>query len=345
MNNKMINFDPAQYAEDFARHGYVHIRQGVTQEFYTKLVSQVEGDLRARSMKEFALGNKQQAKYEFPSDGDYVHEFFDAVGKVCGLKPSELVLSERHIKAYQADAEPEPLAHKDRFASQISVGISVHVQKGSTLVLYPDEMTDANPFNSSKELRASLGRDRYPELAFKNMHRVEIQDSPGDVIMFHGNSFWHLRKNAALTTMLYLKLNAFNCDPLGEDPRTEEYRIRTRAAVAMGDSQIEQLVPLIGRRVDHIQRYYSRNWDEVLGVVLWNEDHFTIDEQEFALLRAMDGKRELRTIFQSLNANGDQGTLLHKVRRLADRGVIDLVNREQDQSSAVEAFEERVIAA
>ena len=325
----MINFDPGQYIEAFARDGYVHIRQGVTEEFYSKLLNQVEENLRARSMKQFALGNKQQAMYSFPSDGDYVQEFFEAVGTVCGLEPKDLVFSERHIKAYQADAEPAPRAHKDRFASQISVGISVHVQKGSTLILYPDEMTEVNPFNSTKEYWASLGPDGYPEEALKSMRRVEIQDSPGDMIMFHGNSFWHLRKNAALTTMLYMKVNAFNCDPLGEDPYSEEFRNHTQKSIALDDGQLEQLVPLIGRRVDCFHRHYNRDWKEVLGVVLWNEDHLTIDEQEFALLQAVDGKRNLKAIVPSLNSNGNQGNVFQWVRRLADRGVIDLVEQKQ----------------
>jgi hypothetical protein len=329
MNNKMINFDPAQYSEAFARDGYVHIRQGVTEEFYAKMLNQVEENIRARSMKEFALGSKQQAIYEFPSDGDYVKEFFDAVGKVCGLEPSDLLFSERHIKAYQADAEPAPRAHKDRYASQISVGISVHVQQGSTLVLYPDEMTDVNPFNSTKELWSSLGPDGYPEEALKSMRSVEIQDSPGDMIIFHGNSFWHLRKNAALTTMVYLKLNAFNCDPLGEDPSSEAFRNHTQKSIALDDGQLEQLVPMIGRRVDCFHRHYNRDWKEVLGVVLWNEDQLTIDEQEFSLLQAVDGKRNLKTILPSLNSNGNHGDVFQKVRRLADLGVLDLVEQRQ----------------
>lgn len=345
MNNKMVNFDPAQYSEAFARQGYVHIPQGVTEEYYTRLANHVDANFLSNTMKDYAIGDKQQAKYEFPDDGDYVQEFFDAVARVCGFKAGQLVLSERHIKAYDADAVPNPPAHKDRFASQISVGISVHVKEGSTLVLYPHEKRDVNPFNSSTRLRASLSPEGYPEPVLKNMRSVEIQDSPRDVIIFHGNNTWHLRKNAARTTMLYLKLNVFNCDPLGEDPFTEEYRKQTQNAIAMEDGELEQYVPLIGRRVDYIHRYYNRDWNEVLGVVLWNENHFTIDEQEFALLKAADGKHELKTILPSLNSNGDQGTLLQKVRRLADRGVIDLVKPEQDHSTPVEVFDERAISA
>ena len=103
------------------------------------------------------------------------------------------MLSERHVKAYDADAASEPHAHKDRFASQISVGLSVHVKPGSTLVLYPYEETETNPFNTSVQLRASLSPDRYPEPRLKKAGRIEIKDAARDVIMFRGHTFWHLR--------------------------------------------------------------------------------------------------------------------------------------------------------
>jgi hypothetical protein len=325
MNTNIFNFDPAQYSETFAREGYVHIHHGVTEEFFAKMAEQVDENIRARTMKEFAVGDKQQAMYEFPDDGkDYVQDLLGTVGKVCSLKPDALVLSERHIKAYEADADSEPLAHKDRYASQISVGISVHVQNGSTLVLYPYEMCEVNPFNSSTRLRASLSLDQYPEPALRHARRVEIHDSPRDVIIFRGHSIWHLRANPALTTMLYLKLNAFNCDPLGEDPRTEEYRRQTQMAISMEDSELIGIAPLIGRRVDYIHRYYTRDWDEVVGVVLWGDKHFTIDEQELALLRAMNGKRTLGAILTDLNY-GAQADALRRIRRLAEGGAIDLV--------------------
>src|SRR5438067_389013 len=78
------------------------------------------------------------------------------------------VLSERHIKAYDADARPEPDAHKDRFASEISVGIAIRVQPGSTLVLYPYDEVGVNPFNSSAELYASLSSTEHPRVALRS---------------------------------------------------------------------------------------------------------------------------------------------------------------------------------
>jgi hypothetical protein len=325
----MFDFDPAQYADFFAREGYVHIPGGVTEAFYRKMARQVEHNMRTAVMKEFAIGDKQQAMYQFPDDGtDYAQELCGAVGRVCGINPDDLVLSERHVKAYDADAAPEPNAHKDRFASQISVGLSVHVREGSTLVLYPYDELEINPFNTSVQLRASLSPDRYPEPALRRARRVEIKDAPRDVIIFRGHRIWHLRANPGHTTMLYFKLNALNCDPLGEDRRTPELARRTQAALDRDDAQLARLVPMVGRRVDFIHRLYNRDWREVIGVVLWGEKHFTIDEDELAMLRAMDGRRTVGDVAAAAAAasggtNGDSA--LSKVRRLARRGVIDLL--------------------
>src|ERR1041384_3312026 len=44
-------------------------------------------------------------------------------------------------------------ARKDRFASEISVGLSVHVKEGSTLELYPYDELETNPFNTTVQLR------------------------------------------------------------------------------------------------------------------------------------------------------------------------------------------------
>jgi hypothetical protein len=323
----MFDFDPAQYADFFAREGYVHIPGGVTNAFYEKMSRQVEHNMRTAVMKELAIGDKQQAMYQFPDDGaDYAQELCEAVGAVCGINADDLVLSERHVKAYDADAAPEPNAHKDRFASQISVGLSVHVRKGSTLVLYPYDELETNPFNTSVQLRASLSPDRYPEPALRRARRVEIKDAPRDVIIFRGHRIWHLRANPARTTMLYFKLNALNCDPLGEDRRTPEFARRTQAALELDDGQLARLVPMVGRRVDFIHRLYNRDWREIIGVVLWGEKHFTIDEDELAMLRAMDGRRTVGDVAAVTGAGGTNGdSALSKVRRLARRGVIDLL--------------------
>ena len=329
MSEKMFQFSPADYAAQFAKEGYVHIRGGVTETFFNKVVAQVEQSMKIRLMKEFAIGDKQQSMYEFPDDdGDYVNELCTNVARVTGLKPEDMVLSERHVKAYEATAAAEPHAHKDRFASEISVGLSVHVKEGSTLVLFPHDELETNPFNTSVQLRASLSPERYPEPRLKKAKRVEIKDAARDVIIFRGHKFWHLRANPALTTMLYFKMNSFNCDPLGEDPRTPVMRSKTQAAIDAKVDEIERMVPLIGRRVDFFHRHYNRNWEEVPGVVLWGEKHFTLDEDDFQMLKGVDGQRSVGTLLDAAvsGAAADRGAKIEKVKRLARRGVIDLVN-------------------
>ena len=321
---KMFDFDPAFYAPAFAERGFVHIPRGLTEGFFELLAAQVEGCLRGGLMPAFAVGDKQQAVYQLPRGPDFDRELFEAVGVVCGLDTPDMVLSEHHVKTYEPHAVPDPPAHKDRFASQVAVGFSIRVPEGSALVLYPDESLEVNPFNSSKELRASLSPERLPETSLADAGRVVIHDAPRDVIMFRGNAIWHLRSRPAGTTMLYLKFNVFNCDPLGEDPSTASRREETLRSLGLPTSDLEGLVPLVGRRVDYVQRRYNRDWKEVIGVVLWGENFFIIDEAELRALRAMDGRRRVRAVVERME-DSRNGTGLDKLRRLAARGVIDLV--------------------
>jgi hypothetical protein len=322
---RMFAFDPCRYAPQFARDGFVHIPRGVSEEFYELLARQVEERLNGALLEKFAIGDKQQALYEFPEGADYYAELRTTVAAVCGLTPDSLVLSERHIKTYEPGANPDPPAHKDRFATEIAVGLSVHVTPASRLVLYPYDHLDVNPFNSSTELRASLSACRAPENYLKAARRVEIEDSPGDVLMFRGNKVWHLRANPANTTMLYLKLNSYHCDPLGEDPRTADFRRQTEQLLACPDAELAGVVPVLGRRVDYVQRRYNRDWKEVVGVVLYGERHFTLDEQEFRALRRIDGRRTAAAVLAADGAGGGDMPRFGVIRRLAARGVIDLM--------------------
>jgi hypothetical protein len=84
-------------------------------------------------------------------------------------------------------------------------------------------------------------------------------------------------------------------------------------------------VAVLGRRVDYLHRRFSRDWQELPGVVLYGESHFTVEEDEWQLLRALDGKRPLRDVLQRLADPPRHARLLAGVRRLAWRGVIDLL--------------------
>jgi hypothetical protein len=341
----MFAFDPHTYNRAFASTGYAYIPGGLTPAFLTLLAQQVEDYLQGELLKNFAIGDKQQALYQFPPGQDYHGQLLDMVGTVCGLDPRQLVLSERHIKAYDAGAAPFPLPHKDRFASEVSVGFSVRVPPGSTLVLYPDDEREVNQFNSSTEYRASLGPERVPEKALQHARRVVIADTPGDVIVFRGHSIWHLRERPANTVMLYLKLNAFHADPLGEDARTPQLRRYTEMLLQAPDGELEDAIPIVGRRVDSIQQRFTRDWREVRGVVLYGEKHFTIDEAELQALRMMDGRRCVRDILKAVAKQGGASLGCNQIRRLAARGVIDLLPGPTLRDAAQSVFPANIEAA
>jgi hypothetical protein len=330
----MFEFDPTAHARAFANDGYVHIPRGITPEFYTLLSAQVQEYLQTHRLKDYLVGDKKQAVYQLPEGDRYLNELLETIGAICGLDPEQLLLSERHIKVYDADAKPYPLAHKDRFASQISVGISVDVPEGSTLVLYPYDHLEVNSFNSSTELRASFAPERAPETYLRDARRVEIADKPGDVVVFRGHKIWHLREHPANTTMVYLKLNVMNCDPLGEDRLTQERRDATMRLVETADEEFAGLLPLIGRRVDYFHRRYDRNWQEVIGVVLWGQPHKTIDEHELRILQAIDGRSPVRAVLATALGASRSRTACDVMRSLAARGIVDLLPAVQAPDTA-----------
>jgi hypothetical protein len=319
----VFRFNPADYAPQFADRGFVYVQRGLTDEYLAVLTGQIAAFLESSRLKEWAIGNKQQSLYEFPAEGNCFEELLQTIAAVCGLDARQLVLSERHIKAYEADAKPNPLAHKDRYASEVSVGFSVTVPAGSKLVLYPNDEVSVNPYNTAARLRAGLRPERVPETALKNARRIEIQDAPGDVVIFRGNALWHMRENGAGTTNLYLKLNTFNCDPLGEDPRSERVRQQTLRAVQAGDAELELLVPCIGRRVDYVHRLYTRQWDEVAEAVLWGDQPIALNEAEMCALKLLDGDCNVRSVIHGMSHAGHRDGLA-AVRRLAAAGAIDL---------------------
>jgi hypothetical protein len=291
----------------------------------------------------FAIrGKKEQALYTFPDSVDFPGELFDVVAAVCGLNRATMTLSERHIQAYEANAKPEPQAHKDRFPSQVSVGFSVDIPSESRLVLYPYDDRTVNPFNGAASLVRNLQPDRLPGVVLRGAREVEIADRPGDIVMFPGSSTWHLRRRSAGAVNLYVKLNDFDCDPLGEDPATARRRERTlaylenggRALAATGresanggqGSLIEKTVKL-SRRFDTIERRMTRgSWEEVLEASLYGEPPFGITEVQRELLQAAAQTSRVGELLE-LTGNGDDGDQGERaVLWLLERGALDLLD-------------------
>ncbi len=150
-----------------------------------------------------------------------------------------MTLSERHIQAYEANANPEPQAHKDRFPSQVSVGFSVEIPSESRLVLYPYDHRELNPFNAAAALVRSLQPDQLPGVILRDAREVELADRAGDVVMFPGSTTWHLRRQSAGAVNLYVKMNDFDCDPARGGPH---HGLSPRA-YAGGSRQRRSVIP------------------------------------------------------------------------------------------------------
>jgi len=327
---KIFSFNPADHRQQFAEHGFVHIKDGIDPEFLEVARAFSQRNLEATKLDQFAIkGKKEQSLFDFPDGTDYREQIFDAVSQVCGLNRPTMALSERHIQAYEANANPNPQAHKDRFPSQISVGFSIDIPQGSTLVLYPYDHRELNPFNKAAALINSLQPDELPELVLKDAREVELADEPGDVVMFYGSTTWHLRRNAAGAVNLYVKVNDFDYDPLGEDPSTAERRERTVAIMGNGaQADLGGMVAAKSRRLDFVSRQYAPHGEhESLHAVLYGSEPFGLTPAQLELLRAADGRRTLDDLVGAVAGSGEWSR--DEVQRgsvtLLERGALDLI--------------------
>jgi len=318
---QVFAFDPTDHREQYASEGWTHISGGIGPDFLAELSAFVSGHFESHHVAGRGIGGtKEQAVYEFPRGVDFPDHLFDVVAAVAGLKRATMTLSERHIKAYDADAPADPPAHKDRLSSQVSVGLSIDIPHGSQLVLYPYANRETNPFNVSAALRETLPEPELPENVLAGAPEVVIEDKPGDVMLFEGSAMWHKRRQAAGAVNLYLKFNDFGSDPLGEDPATDALRSATRAALSSG--AVAELVATPARQLDTISRQITRDpGREILQADVWGSKPLALSEADAALLRELDGGRRVADVL------GAGSVTEQDVRRLAEHGVIDLVAR------------------
>jgi hypothetical protein len=326
---KIFAFDPREYREAYETQGWLHVPNGLTDSFLATLSEFATASFGDHRVEGAAIGGrKEQALYEF-QDRAELEELFDAISSICDLMRPSMTLSERHIKAYDADAPPDPPAHKDRYASQVSVGFSIDITRGSRLVLYPDDHRELNPFNISAALRANLEPEELPEAILPGAREVEIEDTAGDVVIFPGSSMWHLRRNPAGVVNLYLKFNDFDCDPLGEDPSTPERRGATLAALDHPAPSFRVLVPTLGRRFDSVIRRNIRGQTaEIIQLDVWGQEPVGITDVHIKLLEAIDGRKSVLDILEELARGGiDEAQATRALRRLAECGAVDLLDR------------------
>jgi hypothetical protein len=325
---RIFDFEPADYSQRYADQEWIHVKGGIAPEFLDYLRAFVASRLAAAKLESFAIkGKKEQALFEFPPEADFPSEIFDVAAAVCGLRRETMTLSERHIQIYEDDADPEPVAHKDRYPSQVSIGFSIDIPRQSRLVLYPYDHRETNPFNSAAALQRQLQPYEQPEVVLRDARPVELADEPGDVVMFRGSNTWHLRRNSANAVNLYVKLNDFDCDPLGEDPSTLERRERTLELIGRRDpDQLAGATPRISRRLNYLGSQLARqDAPETFHASLYGSDPVGINGVQQAVLRSADGGRTLGSIVDELAAaNGhSRETISRDALTLLERGILD----------------------
>ena len=313
---KVFSFDPSEHRETFLSQGWLHVKNGVTPEFVEVMKDFVARELRPEKLEQFALaGKKGQGRFEFPPEVDFPGEMYDVISEVCGLDRATVALSERHINAYNNDARPDPIPHKDRDASKVSVGLCIE-PADSEVVIYPGASRELNPYVSAATYYDSLPEDQKPEKVLTEDQAVAIRDEPGDVVMFYGSQIWHLRRRSAGTVNLYLKFNDFDYDPLGEDPTTIERQEGTKQVLAKANGSLGKAIVKPSRQLEQLTQLYSRNELEVRLAKIWGRNPLPLDEKEFELLKSLEGGAPV----SALGADAQD-----HIRRLAEHGVVDLI--------------------
>ena len=320
---KVFSFDPASRQAAYEQHGWVHVPSGATDEFCDYVRSEIAATAAARPLERQGVTvSKEQFVLRHPDGVDLSAEVFDCVSALCGLDRDRLVLSERHVNVYSSDAAPRPRPHKDRFASQVSVGISIEIPEGSQLAVWPDADLGVNPLQRAG-LAETLPPDATPEVVLAGADVVTIADSPGDVQIFPGSSVWHTRWNPAGAVIAYFKCNVIGSDPLGEDLRSSA--VREASLTVLDDPQrFREAQPCLSRRFESVTREYAlqagQDW---LNVQIWGHAPIQITEAEFEVLRSLDGAATVDDLLRA--AGGRTNARERALRRMVELGAVDLV--------------------
>ena len=192
-------------------------------------------------------------------------------------------------------------------------------------MLYPFTDRGRTPFNISTHMRKELPLEERPENIVKDAERVEIHDAGGDVIMFEGSAIWHVRHNASNARNLYLKLNDFNSDPLGEDldrPRREE----TMKLVQSGNGELVTAKPVLARKFESVTEQYSRLWDHTAWPEVWDSGPVPLEDVDLKVLQNLE--RPVRAGHRRAGLGRGRQRRPGPGRpssELAERGVLDLL--------------------
>jgi hypothetical protein len=213
----VFTYDPGTCRTDFEAKGFVHLKGILDEGFRSYLIDFLERSLRDPTNERGdwkIAGKKRQYLFDFPSQ-DAAREFRKGMARLTGIDPDSFTVSERHLKVYDQTAAPWPAPHKDRAASEISIGLPVRIPAGSSACMFPELA-----FGANREERAVFLTDRdHPALeqVYRMEEAVMLHEELGDVIAFLGSAIFHERVRPAGAAILYIKVNGSGCDPLGEN--------------------------------------------------------------------------------------------------------------------------------
>jgi len=331
-NGKNIfTFNPVEYQEEFAKNGFVLIKNGINTDFLAVAIEQAEKQkiVQKELTNCFFKGKKRQYLYDF-ENWDFQSTSIETLAKTARLPVHKMTLCERHIKVYEPDANAHVPAHKDRVAAQLTVGIPLFIPENSHIVLWPDNDLAINPLNSTALWRSSLDENELPENILKDIKPVRVYADPGDVVIFRGNSIHHERENPANARLLYLKVNAMRLDPMGEDPSTlHQQKSSQKILRQLDDRKLLDCLVEVSPRLEKISRHYTRlYWKEVIQAYVAGEKEFTLSEIELELevFKKVEGQETVREIISRLGIpKPEHLNYVPMVRRLASLKGLDVI--------------------
>lgn len=213
----IFTYDPARMHPQLAEQGYAHLRGVLSEDFVETLRAFYRDSVATagREARDWKItGKKRQFVFDFPS-AEMAEEFRRGLAGLTGIDPARFTISERHLKIYDDAAAPWPRPHKDRAASQFSIGLPVHVPEGSSVCIFPGLDRSPNPGERAIFMDPQECPD--PEALYASPEAVLLNEQPGDIVIFLGSALWHERVRPAGTAVLYVKINDLGEDPLGEN--------------------------------------------------------------------------------------------------------------------------------
>lgn len=212
-----FKYNPAFYQTELKQSGYAHLKDVLSVEFVTALLEfyeRVISDATVENTSARIAGKKRQYVFDFPSQ-EIALEFRSGIARLTGMTEEKITISERHLKVYDEATNPWPAPHKDRCASQISIGLPIALPKSSSVCVFPTMDHTANPNDKAMFLNQNDHADL--DNIYQTEEAVMLNEKVGDLVLFNGSSIFHERVNAAGTAVLYIKINDNGDDPLGEN--------------------------------------------------------------------------------------------------------------------------------